>query len=241
MSVLSPLYWSEVYEAIRAIMHYNRAMDCEASRVANRLAYDAMLQGRFIAIQDICGLLKGKSVCIAGGSESLMRQLDALSKCERIIAVDGASMLLLENSIDPDIVVSDLDGPWNYLLKASQHGAYMVVHVHGDNISAVKHLAPMFKKIVLTTQCLADNSYFSFLPGFTDGERAIGLALICDATSIVLAGMRTWERVGYWSKPWLSSSVEPWTEKKRKLSIAEFFIQLFSHYAKENGVKWQRL
>ena len=66
------------------------------------------------------------------------------------------------------------------------------------------------------------------LLGFTDGDKAVGLALGCGARRLVLAGMEFGGATGWWSKPWLSRSTRPWREKRVKLRFAERIVELLS-------------
>lgn len=215
-------------------MGLSRLDDCLAASLAESLAYDALLEGRLSGLDELCGLV-GDVVCIAGGSASLADHVDELRGCSSVVAVDGATSLLLSRGVGPSIIVTDLDGRWSDLLHASRLGAYMVVHVHGDNRAAASLLAPRFERVMFTTQCPGRGRYSVFIPGFTDGERAFALALLCKPALIRLYGMRVWEPVGWWSKPWLRGPAEPWPAKKRKLVFAGFFFSLFAALGRRLG------
>lgn len=229
------LLLGELLDAIRGTMGYSLREDCRAARILDWLLYEAVLEGRYRSIPSVCKTIESRHVCIAGGSESLEDNIDQLFGCEKIVAVDGATVLLMKYGLVPDIVVTDLDGSWHYIMEASRAGAIVVVHAHGDNIAALRGIVPRIENVAGTTQCMATR-FATIAPGFTDGDRALGLAIACRASRVTLYGMNTRERVGWWSKPWLKKSIDPWPEKVRKLHIAEGMMRLFTVYALERGI-----
>lgn len=239
---LSPLYWCEVYDAIRGLLKFSRRDDCFAASVSEYLAYRARLEGSLLSLDQVCASIRSRDVCIAGGSSSLALFLDELASCDTVISVDGATTILSRHGILPRVIVSDLDGAWSWLINAAAQGSILAVHVHGDNYPyAVQFLMSNFlPKLIVSHQCPGHGAYSVFIPGFTDGERALGLALLCSPRSITLYGMRTWEKVGHWSKPWLRINTEPWPLKARKLRIAEFIIELFMVYGLKQGARIRR-
>ncbi len=240
---LSPLYWCEIYDAIRGVMKFNRSDDCFAAGIAERLAYEAYLGGSMISLQRVCSLIESRDICIAGGSASLAHFVDKLHSCDTIVGVDGATALLVRHGLYPQIVVSDLDGAWSAIISAARQGSVLVIHIHGDNYQYATQfvLSNHLPRVILSHQCPGLGSYSVFIPGFTDGERALGLALLCSPRSIVLYGMRTWEEVGHWSKPWLKNNTKPWPLKARKLRIAELIIRLLMYYGVKRGVMIRRV
>ncbi len=220
-------------------MGYDRIGDCFAASVAEQLAYEAWLRDHLVDITTLCRIISSNYVCIAGGSSSLEKHIDYIDKCDVLVAVDGATRVLLNNGIIPSIVVTDLDGEWGSLLKAADNGSYLVVHVHGDNYRNVLSFITNYNSpygFMFTHQCPGWGQYSGFVPGFTDGERALGLTILCKPGRVVLYGMRTWEKVGYWSKPWLKKNTPPWPSKSRKLKVAEFFIRLFMIHGLLRGI-----
>lgn len=233
--LLPPLLLGELLDAIRGFMGYSLREDCKAARILDWLLYEARLEGRYRSICEVCNIIRNTHVCIAGGSESLEKQVRLLHDCERVIAVDGAVALLSSYGVRPDIIVTDLDGSWFYILEASKAGAVILVHAHGDNMAALRAVVPRIERVAGTVQCMVPELAY-MVPGFTDGDRAFGLAVMCDASKVSLYGMNTRERVGWWSKPWLKKSIPPWPEKVRKLRIAEGMMRLFTAYALKKGI-----
>ena len=215
----------------RRTLGYRVEDDCFASSELGRLLHEAAVEGRLVDARTLCTRIRGR-VCIAGGGaglEAVADRLDGL--CDTIIAVDGATSLLNQYDINIDVVVSDLDGRWSGLLQAAQRGAATVVHAHGDNLPAVKLLVPMMPGLIGVSQCRRRSLWQLPLLGFTDGDKAVGLALGCGATRLLLAGMEFDGPTGWWSKHWLTHNINPWREKKVKLRFAaritRFLLSMF--------------
>ena len=178
-----------------------------------------------------------------GGSASLedWAKRGYLDSCERILAVDGAARLALEYGLTPDIVVGDADGGFTPIIASSKLGAVVVLHAHGDNLWAVSYLVPILESFTITVQCNPYPPYTWVIPGFTDGERALGLALLCGVSRLRVYGMNIDEPIGWWSKPWLKSPVRPWDEKKLKLMIASIVFEAFRRLASIRGIELEWL
>ncbi len=237
--------WSSVAGYIayaRSVLGFSKDDDCFAASELERLLYEAVLDGRYVYYTDVCQLLQNRTVCVTGGSESLELYVDRIDKmCNVIIAVDGSTTLLVESGIHPSVVIGDLDGRWSSLLEASRAGAVMIVHAHGDNIAAVRALVPLFHNVAGVSQCEDSVGVHSLPPiGFTDGDKALGLILLCSSIvgvkRVELFGMNFSEKVGWWSKPWLRDSVEPWREKTVKLGIGKRLVGLFVDELQRQGV-----
>jgi hypothetical protein len=134
--------------------------------------------------------------------EEDLRQIakeNLLKKCA-VISADGATTALLKVAkVVPSVVVTDLDGNINDLLRADRLGSVVVVHGHGDNINRLRKYAPMFKNVIGTTQVEPRPHVYNF-GGFTDGDRAVFLATAMEAKLIALAGMDLGRVVGKYSK-----------------------------------------
>ncbi len=105
-----------------------------------------------------------------------------------MVAADGATTAMVEEKIVPDIVVTDLDGNLDDILLANLRGANIVVHAHGDNLDKIVQITPFFTNVLGTTQAQPLGNIYNF-GGFTDGDRAIFLAVALGASEITLAGM----------------------------------------------------
>lgn len=142
-----------------------------------------------------------------------------------LVAADGATTALIEQKLVPDIVATDLDGNIDDILLANLRGANIVVHAHGDNIDRIAILTSFFNNVLGTTQAQPVGNLYNF-GGFTDGDRAIFLAVALGATEITLAGMDFGDIVTRYSRPNLPDITGEADEfKKKKLRYAEKFTQ----------------
>lgn len=142
-----------------------------------------------------------------------------------LVAADGATTAMIEERVAPDIVATDLDGNIDDILLANLRGANMVIHAHGDNIERIASLTPFFTSILGTTQAQPIGNLYNF-GGFTDGDRALFLAVALGAEEITLAGMDFGDVVTKYSRPNLESDLGQADDfKKKKLLYAEKFTQ----------------
>ena len=142
-----------------------------------------------------------------------------------LISADGATTALIEERISPDIVATDLDGNMDDILLANLRGANIAVHAHGDNLEQVIKYTSFFTNVLGTTQSQPVGNVYNF-GGFTDGDRAIFLAVALGASEITLAGMDFGDVVTRYSRPNLESDLAEADEfKKKKLEYAERLTQ----------------
>lgn len=142
-----------------------------------------------------------------------------------LVAADGATTAMIEERVVPDIVATDLDGNIDDILLANLRGANMAIHAHGDNIERIASLTPFFTSILGTTQAQPIGNLYNF-GGFTDGDRALFLAVALGAEEITLAGMDFGDVVTKYSRPNLESDLGQADDfKKKKLLYAEKFTQ----------------
>ena len=147
-----------------------------------------------------------------------------------LVAADGATTALVEERISPDIIATDLDGNLDDILAANLRGANVVIHAHGDNIDKIASLTPFFTSVLGTTQAQPVGNLYNF-GGFTDGDRALFLAVALGASQITLAGMDFGDTVTQYSRPNLPVKVAEADEfKKKKLMYAE----KFTNWIREN-------
>jgi uncharacterized Rossmann fold enzyme len=118
----------------------------------------------------------------------------------------------MKRGIVPDIIVTDLDGSFEAILKANQMGSIAIVHAHGDNIDQLQEYVPQLGKIIGTAQCRPPGGLFNF-GGFTDGDRSVFLAKELGAVSIKLLGF-----------DFEDESVTP--RKRKKLAWARKLIEI---------------
>ncbi|AMD16789.1 6-hydroxymethyl-7,8-dihydropterin pyrophosphokinase [Methanobrevibacter sp. YE315] len=147
-----------------------------------------------------------------------------------LVSADGATTALIEERLSPDIVATDLDGNIDDILLANIRGANIVIHAHGDNIDKIASLTSFFNNVLGTTQAQPVGNLYNF-GGFTDGDRALFLAVALGASEITLAGMDFGDIVTQYSRPNLPvKTAEADDFKKKKLMYAE----KFTNWIKEN-------
>ncbi len=192
--------WWPWYNKIRNIFGYDRSRDQYAADVLSKL-----LSHKAIDLTELSVLLSSRPILVFGAGPSLeenLRQVagkNLLKKCI-IMSADGATTALLKTAkVVPNVVVTDLDGNIHDLLQANKLGSIMVIHGHGDNINQLKKYALKFKKAIGTTQVEPRPGVYNF-GGFTDGDRAVFLAVAMRAKLIALAGMDLGQVVGKYSK-----------------------------------------
>lgn len=193
--------WRPWYEHIAGLLKLDRSRDEQAAELLSR-----MLKDRGLGPKDVEAIVKGRVAVIFGAGPSLREDVlklaenRLLNRCV-LVAADGATSALL-NLVDttPHLIITDLDGRLNDLLRASRRGAIMVVHAHGDNLRRVERVVPKLKMVLGTTQTEPKPHVYNF-GGFTDGDRAVFLALAMGARSIGLVGMDLGVEIGEYSKP----------------------------------------
>ena len=172
-----------------------------------------LLRGREPLLRAAKAKVAGHKVVVCGNAQCLGNELEGLPERDAIfMAADGATVVLLGRAVVPDIVVTDMDGPFPAILRANQMGSIVVVHAHGDNLDALNRYVPQLQRIIGTVQCRPPPGLYNF-GGFTDGDRCVFLAQELCATSIKLVGF-----------DFDDESVTP--RKKRKLEWAKRLIEL---------------
>ncbi|MHA1312970.1 MAG: 6-hydroxymethylpterin diphosphokinase MptE-like protein [Candidatus Helarchaeota archaeon] len=201
--------------------------DIDSARVLNDLL-DGSIQDALK--QQMSKKISGREVFIFGCGPSLernlacLRDLHLLNESKTIIAADGATSLFIQARIPVDIIVSDLDGSVPDIIQASQMGAIIVIHAHGDNVKLIKKFVHSLRNCMGTCQ----TQPFGWLHnwgGFTDGDRCVFLAEHFLARRIMLFGFDFGESVGKYSKPSFKHSMPATQIKKQKLHVAFQLIE----------------
>lgn len=175
--------WEPVYLEILEDFGFSRGRDEEAAQLLSRLLCSA---GDFLVAA--AARVRGRAVVVCGNAPSLDDELGSLKEEGSVfIAADGAAAVLLRKKIVPEMIVTDLDGPFWAILEANQQGSIVVVHAHGDNMDALEALVPRLKCVIGTAQCRPPTGIYNF-GGFTDGDRCVFLAKALGAASIKLVG-----------------------------------------------------
>jgi uncharacterized Rossmann fold enzyme len=200
--------WEPIYQSILQDFGFSKGRDEEAAEL---LA--GILRENEPMLHAAKAIVTGQRVVVCGNAPNLDKELSEIQENNAVImAADGATAVLLEQNILPDIVVTDLDGPFPAILEANRMGSIVVVHAHGDNLDALIRYVPKLKRIIGTVQCRPIPGLHNF-GGFTDGDRCVFLAKELCAASIELVGF-----------DFEDESVTP--RKKRKLEWAKKLIEL---------------
>jgi len=171
-----------------------------------------------------------KNFIVFGAGPSLKKHIELVKKkClvedYILIVADGATSALLEENIVPDIIVTDLDGNIDDLMLANDLGSVFILHAHGHNLENILKYTKKLKKVLGTTQSKPLSNLYNF-GGFSDGDRAVFLALAFGGEKIVLAGMDFGIMTTKYSRPNLTSEIAEADEvKKKKLKYAEELVE----------------
>lgn len=210
--------WQVFYKKILKDFDFSEEEDIRAGKILNNLLKKPSLDR-------LEKKIKGKRVNVYGAGPSLDK-LKAFPKGINISA-NGATSFLLERDIVPDVIVTDLDGKIEDLIKASEKGGIIVLHGHGDNMHKIARHAAKFENPFGTVQCRPFGNLLNF-GGFTDGDRAVFLAEHFRAKGIILYGMDFHSEVGRYS---FSEDTE---RKRKKLAWAE---KLINYLMRHTNVK----
>lgn len=181
--------WEPFYREILDDFGFSEEADIEAARLLNELL---PADPQVAKLKD---LIFGKTVNVFGAGPSLEKLEEFPGGTS--IAADGATSFFIEHGRVPDIIVTDLDGRIADLLLANKRGSQVVIHAHGDNIPALKYVKS-FGAPIGTTQAEAFGRLHNF-GGFTDGDRAVFLAMHFGARRICLFGMDFGIEIGRYS------------------------------------------
>lgn len=187
--------WEPIYLDILEDFGFSRMLDEEAAEVLSTLLRTFSPQ-EIKRIQDSLNeMLLDKMAVVCGNAPSLASELNNLlseypsrSKCPfAVIAADGATSTLLKACVVPDVIVTDLDGDVEEIIKARALGSLVVVHAHGDNIDKLRSYVPRLGPVLGTAQSRPVHLVENF-GGFTDGDRCVFLAKSFGASEIKLIG-----------------------------------------------------
>lgn len=191
------MYSREKYAELAGSLQLNFACDAPARDLLAGL----LKVGGFTPVEK---LISGRTAYVFGCGPSLRKDIMRIKKKKLIangvlIAADGAARALLENGMTPGICVTDLDGDIPSIIKAGRLGCITIVHAHGDNMPALKEYVRMIPGVKLGTTQAAPKGHILNFGGFTDGDRAVYMAVHYNAAKIILFGMDFGRKVGEYS------------------------------------------
>lgn len=223
--------WDKWYRQILDDFNFSRADDEKSAITLNNII---MKKGKF-NMHDVS--LKDKCIVLGAGPSikkdiQTIKQNNLIDKYTLIVA-DGATTACLEEEIMPDIIVTDLDGKMESIIKANQAGSILYVHAHGDNIDKIQKYVPQLNKIIPTTQSKPHGLLENY-GGFTDGDRAVHIATYSlNMKEILLAGMDFGDTITKYSRPEIKNATQK-ADKNKKLKL-EYAQKLIESLKKNNN------
>jgi len=201
--------WMPIYMRIAAELGLSVEADREATALMDRL-----ISEKEDKADELESLLRGERVFVLGNGPSLPMSLEGVDGV--VIAADAAASVYRRIAgREPDVIVTDLDGPPDILEMRS----LKVVHAHGDNMEKLRAFVPRIKELVATTQVEPRGKVHNF-GGFTDGDRAVFISMMAGARSVALIGMDFYSTTEY--DILAGKNLE---RKRRKLEIAKKLIE----------------
>ena len=179
------------------------------------------LQERFIS----------RPVTVLGAAAEADDVRAAVQDGHGIIAADGAVGALTEIEFSEiawgalQCIVSDADGEAAHLAMAAERGVPFVLHAHGDNLDNWNELLDVLHfngtPLILTHQTPEHILGMHNPGGFTDGDRAVCLALSLNVlpSQLTLRGFRT-DIIGRWTGATIPE------QKMRKLEWMERILEI---------------
>ena len=219
--------WEKYYKEILDDFGFSRENDEKSAKLLDEI----LSTEGCLPLEDLKGFVDfSDKFIVFGAGPSLKEHVKFLMENYDLtdyvlVAADGATTALIEEKIAPDIVATDLDGNLDDILLANFRGANVAIHAHGDNMDKIAKLTPFFTSVLGTTQAQPVGNLYNF-GGFTDGDRAMFLAVALGAEEITLAGMDFGDIVTRYSRPNIETEIAQADDfKKKKLGYAEKFAQ----------------
>ena len=219
--------WEKYYKEILDDFGFSRENDEKSAKLLDEI----LSTEGCLTLEDLKGFVDfSDKFIVFGAGPSLKEHVKFLMENYDLtdyvlVAAAGATTALIEEKIAPDIVATDLDGNLDDILLANFRGANVAIHAHGDNMDKIAKLTPFFTSVLGTTQAQPVGNLYNF-GGFTDGDRAMFLAVALGAEEITLAGMDFGDIVTRYSRPNIETEIAQADDfKKKKLGYAEKFAQ----------------
>lgn len=217
--------WSIYYEEILNDFGFSREDDEKSAQLLDEI----LSEEGCLTLDDLSKIVGfSDKFIVFGAGPSLKEHIQKVKKDYDLkeyvlVAADGATTAMVEERVAPDIIVTDLDGNLDDILLANLRGANVVIHAHGDNYDKIAQLTPFFTSVLGTTQSQPVGNLYNF-GGFTDGDRAMFLAVALGASEMILAGMDFGSIVTKYSRPNLVTETAKADEiKSKKLEYGEKF------------------
>ena len=222
--------WDKWYDVIVDDFSFNKVDDYCSAKILNE---KISIIGKY----DVSHIDLPMQSIIFGAGPSIKKHISFIKnnidlKKYVLIAADGATTALLEEDIIPDIIVTDLDGNMEKIIKSNTFGSILYVHAHGDNVELINKYIEKLDKIIPTCQCKPFGNLENY-GGFTDGDRAAHIAVYAlNSKKIILAGMDFGKIITNYSRPEIGVKLQRADKfKEKKLVYAK---KLIDSLKKEN-------
>lgn len=158
----------------------------------------------------------GKDISVIGNGPRLREILDT-HKISTSFVADSALPVFYRSVGIPHVLVTDLDGDQELIMKCLDEGSRIVLHAHGDNMEKIREIGHEISgEILCTTQNRPFGKVYNF-GGFTDGDRSAFLADYVKPRFLELVGFDFLNPVNK-----LNSDIRV---KKEKLGYAKRLLQ----------------
>ena len=192
-------WWWSFQNRIDDQFGFSRIREDVASHLASRV---------FTQKGDISNQVKGRDLIIVGAAVNSFTDIPE----SNLLVADGAVRACLERGVIPEFIITDLDGYISDVIWASEHGSKVIVHCHGDNLSALYQYSSNIRPICVTSTYPSAGTFC--WGGFTDGDRALMMLLSLNCKSIQLLGF-DFSRIGDYTGRYSPRKLEKleWAQK----------------------------
>ena len=224
--------WEKYYTEILDDFGFSRERDEESARLLDEIL---SVEG-CLTLEELMEIVNFSDKFIVFGAGPSLKEHIKMLKEEYdlrdyvLVSADGATTAMIEERLVPDVIATDLDGNLDDILLANMKGGNAVIHAHGDNIDKIGSLTSFFTNVLGTTQAQPIGNLYNF-GGFTDGDRAVFLAVALGASEITLAGMDFGNIVTKYSRPNLATQTALADDFKRKKLM---YAEKLTNWIKEN-------
>jgi hypothetical protein len=192
-------WWWDFQDSIADQFGFSRIREDVATRFASRI---------FTQEGAIFDYIKNRNLVIVGAGINSFTDIPESG----LLVADGALRACLERGTIPEFIVTDLDGYISDLIWASEHGSKVIIHTHGDNLASLYSYSSYIRPICVTSTYPSTGTYC--WGGFTDGDRALMMALSLGCKSVQLIGF-DFSKIGDYSGKYSPRKMEKlaWAKK----------------------------
>ncbi|MGB9725149.1 MAG: 6-hydroxymethylpterin diphosphokinase MptE-like protein [Fervidicoccaceae archaeon] len=176
-----PSEWIRIFEWLKKELPLNFIADIDAVKL-----FSSSISLNMRALRRGYELIEKEEVLVLGAGPEL-EMINSIEGKRVIVADRAAKHVMSIFRKTPDVLVTDLDGIEDIEISDLKKVPLIIAHLHGDNIEKaqrfLKNVNYQNQHIVYTTQISPSPPFFN-LGGFTDGDRAVFVALFFGARNI---------------------------------------------------------